>query len=164
MNEKKPVFVTKPFLPPFDEFVEGLKDIWDSKILTNMGPIHKKLNENLKEYLKVDGLELIVNGHMALEIGIKALELQGEVITTPFSFASTTHAIVRNGLTPVFCDINPQNYNIDPYLIESLITENTCAIMPVHVYGTPCDIEAIDNIARKYDLKVFSWIDFIVFQ
>ena len=154
MGEKKPIFVTKPYLPPFDEFVEGLKEIWGTSILTNMGPFHKRLSESLQKYLKVDEIALIVNGHLALEIGIKALGLQGEVITTPFTFASTTHALVRNGLTPVFCDIHIQNYNMDTPFIESLISEKTCAILPVHVYGTPCDVDAIEKIAKKYNLKV----------
>lgn len=151
----KPVYVTKPYLPPFDEFVEGLKEIWDSNILTNMGPIHNRLASKLQEYLKVNQIALILNGHLALEIGIQTLGLKGEVITTPFTFASTTHALVRNGIKPVFCDINPEDYNIDCSKIESLISEKTTAIMPVHVYGTPCDVDTLDKIAKKYNLQVF---------
>ncbi len=154
MTRKDPIYVTKPFLPPFDDFVEGIRKIWDSQILSNHGPIFKELQRCLTDYLKVDQVSLFVNGHQALEIGLTALELTGEVITTPFTFASTTHAIVRCGLTPVFCDIRMSDYNIDETLIESLITEKTSAILPVHVYGNPCNLEAISRIAEKYHLRV----------
>lgn len=154
MTNKTPIYVTKPFLPPFDEFSESLKRIWDSKILTNYGPIYQELLEGLKQYLQVENLSLFVNGHQALENAISTLQLSGEVITTPFTFASTTHAIVRSGLEPVFCDIRKDNYNIDETKIEELITEKTTAIIPVHVYGTPCNVEVIDDIARRYGLKV----------
>lgn len=154
MRPNKPVYVTKAFLPPFEEFVEGLKPIWDSAILTNQGPVHNQLVEQLKKYLKVKGAVLFVNGHQALEIGLKSFNLKGEVITTPFTFASTTHAIVQSGLTPVFCDIRLSDYNINESLIESLITEKTSAILPVHVYGNPCNVEEINRIAQKYNLKV----------
>jgi dTDP-4-amino-4,6-dideoxygalactose transaminase len=149
-----PVYVTKAYLPPFDEFVEELKKIWDSHILTNNGPIHNELVEQLKNYLKVSQLALFSNGHQALEIALKALDLKGEIITTPFTFASTTHAIVRSGLTPVFADIRFSDYNLDENIIESLITEKTSAILPVHVYGNPCNIEAIARIAEKHNLKI----------
>lgn len=119
-----------------------------------MGPKHKQLQAELKDYLAVDKIDLLTNGHMALELSLQALNLKGEVITTPFTFASTTHAIVRNGLTPVFCDINPNDYTIDVNKIEALITEKTCAIMPVHVYGNICDVESIEKIAQKHNLKV----------
>lgn len=148
------ILVTRSSMPRLDEYIEEIKTIWDSHWLTNMGPKHKELQKKLLEYLTVDNLELLVNGHMALELTLQAVNLQGEVITTPFTFASTTHAIVRNGLTPVFCDIDPDTYTIDVSKIERLITDRTCAIMPVHVYGNICDIEEIDRIARKYDLKV----------
>ncbi|MDD5854180.1 MAG: DegT/DnrJ/EryC1/StrS family aminotransferase [Lachnospiraceae bacterium] len=148
------ILVTRSSMPRLDEYVDEIKTIWDSHWLTNMGPKHKELQKQLLEYLAVDNLELLVNGHMALELTLQAVNLQGEVITTPFTFASTTHAIVRNGLTPVFCDIDPDTYTIDVSKIERLITDRTCAIMPVHVYGNICDIEEIDRIARKYDLKV----------
>ena len=115
---EKPVLVTRSSLPPLEEYVEMLKPIWDSAWLTNMGAYHEEFKKRLKEYLKVPDLELFVNGHMALELTLQAMELQGEVITTPFTFASTTHAIVRNGLTPVFCDINENDYTIDADLIE----------------------------------------------
>ena len=141
-------------MPPFDEFVEGLNRIWNTKILTNNGPIHNELKEQLKKYLNVDNLELFVNGHQALEIALSALNLHGEVITTPFSFASTTHAIVRSGLTPIFADIHFSDYNLDETLIESLITMKTSAILPVHVYGNPCNVDAIARIAQKYNLKI----------
>lgn len=141
-------------MPDFDEYIEEIKDIWDSHWLTNTGPKHKALQAKLKDYLSVENIDLLTNGHMALELTIQAMNLTGEVITTPFTFASTTHAIVRNGLTPVFCDINEDDFTIDANKIESLITEKTSAIVPVHVYGNICDVEAIQKIAEKYNLKV----------
>lgn len=146
--------VTQSSMPNFQEYVEEIKDIFDSKWLTNMGPKHKILTEKLKEYLSVENISLFSNGHLALELVIQAFELKGEIITTPFTFASTTHAIARNGITPVFCDINDKDYTIDVNKIESLITEKTSAIIPVHVYGNICDVKKIDEIAKKYDLKV----------
>ena len=119
-----------------------------------MGQFHEELKQELKEYLQVSGLELFVNGHMALEMILQAMELKGEVITTPFSFASTTHAIVRNGLTPVFCDIREDNFTLDADKLEDLITEKTCAIVPTHVYGNICDVEKIQEIADRHGLKV----------
>lgn len=148
------ILVTRSSMPDFDEYIEEIKEIWDSHWLTNMGPKHKKLQADLKEYLGVENIDLFVNGHMSLELSLQALKMQGEVITTPFTFASTTHAIVRNGLEPVFCDINPDDYTIDVSKIESLITDRTCAIMPVHVYGNVCNVEEIQRIADKYGLKV----------
>lgn len=153
-QRENPILVTRSSLPPFEEFTEMLRPIWESRWLTNMGDYHKELEKQLKEYLGTDRLVLFVNGHMALEMAIQALELTGEVITTPFTFASTTHAIVRNGLTPVFCDINPEDYTMDPDKIEALITEKTSAILPVHVYGNICDVERIGAIAKKHNLKV----------
>lgn len=141
-------------MPPLEEYVGEIKEIWDSHILTNMGVKHNELEKRLKEYMGVRNVSLMVNGHLALELTIQAMNLSGEVITTPFTFASTTHAIVRNGLTPVFCDINPETYTIDADKIESLITDRTSAIIPVHVYGNICEVEKIDRLARKYDLKV----------
>lgn len=146
--------VTRSSLPPLEEYVEMLKPLWESAWLTNMGDYHEQFKERLKEYLQTPELELFVNGHMALELGLQALELKGEVITTPFSFASTTHAIVRNGLTPVFCDINPVDYTLDVEQLESRITRHTSAIVPVHVYGNLCDVERIEEIARRHHLKV----------
>lgn len=155
MEEKHtPILVTRSSMPPYEEFVEMIRPIWDSAWLTNMGDYHRRLEEELKKYMGTEHLVLFVNGHMALEMAIQALELTGEVITTPFTFASTTHAIVRNGLTPVFCDINPDNYTMDADKIESLITDKTSAIIPVHVYGNFCDVERIDAIAKKHHLKV----------
>ncbi len=148
------ILVTQSSMPPMEEYFDEIKDLWDSHWLTNMGAKHEKLTEQLIDYLQVDNLELLTNGHMALELSLQAMNLQGEVITTPFTFASTTHAIVRNGLQPVFCDINADDYTIDVSKIEALITDRTSAIVPVHVYGNICNIEEIESIAQKYGLKV----------
>ena len=153
-RHEEPVLVTRSTMPPLEEYVELLKPIWDSAWLTNMGAYHEAFKEQLKTRFKAENLELFVNGHMALELTLQALELSGEVITTPFSFASTTHAIVRNGLTPVFCDINDRDYTMDVDQIESRITERTSAIVPVHVYGNLCDVDGIQRLADKYGLKV----------
>lgn len=150
----KKILVTQSSMPDFEEYAEEIKEIWDSHWLTNMGPKHKDLQAQLHNYLGIDHVELFTNGHTAIEMTLQALKLEGEVITTPFTFASTTHAIVRNGLTPVFCDIDPKTYCMDPTKIEALITDKTCAILPVHVYGNICDVEEIQRIADKYDLKV----------
>ncbi len=141
-------------MPPYEEYIEEIKDIWESHWLTNMGPKHNQLESKLKEYLSVENISLFTNGHNALELCLQAMNLSGEVITTPFTFASTTHAIVRNGLTPVFCDINPIDYTMDVSKIEALITDKTTAIVPVHVYGHVCNVEEIERIAKKYGLKV----------
>lgn len=148
------ILVTKSSMPSKEEYFEEIDELWDTHFLTNMGTKHQQLEKQLKEYLQVPDIELFSNGHMALELAIQAFDLTGEVITTPFTFVSTTHAIVRNGLTPVFCDINPIDYTIDADKIEDLITEKTSAIVPVHVYGHVCDVEKIDKIAQKYHLKV----------
>ena len=148
------ILVTRSSMPEYEEYIEEIKDIWDSHWLTNMGAKHNELEKELEKYLKVDHVSLFSNGHMALELLIQALHLTGEVITTPFTFASTTHAIVRNGLTPVFCDVNPEDYTMDVSKIEALITDKTSAIIPVHVYGNLCDVEAIEAIAKKHHLKV----------
>lgn len=148
------ILVTRSSMPELEEFIEEIKSIWDSHWLTNMGPKHKELQSSLKAYLKVEDIDMFTNGHMALELALQAMNLDGEVITTPFTFASTTHAIVRNGLEPVFCDINPIDFTIDVTKIEELITDKTCAIMPVHVYGNVCNVEEIQRIADKYGLKV----------
>jgi dTDP-4-amino-4,6-dideoxygalactose transaminase len=150
----KIINVTQSSMPPIEEFKEMISDIWESKWLTNNGKFHEDLKLRLNDYLKVSHSELFSNGHLALEIAIKALDLKGEVITTPFTFASTTHAIVNNGLVPVFCDINENDFTIDVNKIEQLITEKTAAIIPVHVFGYPCNIEKIQEIADKYNLKV----------
>ena len=149
-----PTLVTRSSMPTLDEYVDEIRSIWDTHWLTNMGTKHNELTEKLREYLGVPQVSLTVNGHMALENAIRALKLTGEIITTPFTFASTTHAIVRSGLTPVFCDIDPEDYTIDVSKIEALITDRTSAIMPVHVYGNICDVAAIQAIAERHGLKV----------
>ena len=143
-------------MPSYEEYCEEIKELWDSRWLTNMGKKHKQLEADLKKYLDTPNITLYTNGHLALEGIINAFgfEKGSEVITTPFTFASTTHAIARNGLVPVFCDINNIDYTIDVSKIESLITDKTVAIVPVHVYGNMCDVEAIEKIADKHGLKV----------
>lgn len=152
----KQILVTRSSMPDFEEYCKEIKELWDSHFLTNMGVKHKQLEKELEKYLKVENITLFTNGHLALECAIAAFDFEkgSEVITTPFSFSSTTHAIVRNGLKPVFCDINLEDYTIDITKIESLITEKTCAILPVHVYGNICNVEKIEEIAQKYNLKV----------
>lgn len=151
---EKPIQVTKSFLPPIDEYIEKIQGIWNSSWVTNNGPLHNELEEKLRKYLKVGQATLFTNGHLALDVAIKSLKLTGEVITTPFTFASTTHAIVMNNLTPVFCDINMNDFTIDVDKIEDLITDKTSAIIPVHVFGNPCDVKKIEEIANKHNLKV----------
>lgn len=148
--------VTRSSMPSFEEFSEEIRDLWDSHWLTNMGAKHQQLQAQLEKYLDCPHVTLYTNGHLALENIIAAMELPagGEVITTPYTFISTTHAIVRNGLVPVFCDINDRDYNIDVEKLEALITPKTVAIVPVHVYGNLCDVQAIEAIAKKHDLKV----------
>lgn len=154
MDEK--VLVTKSAMPPYEEYAEAIKPLWDSHWLTNMGRYHRELEERLRKYLDVRELSLMVNGHMALELAIQTFSFPegAEVITTPFTFISTTHAIVRNRLKPVFCDVKLSDGTIDEDKIENLITEHTVAIVPVHVYGNVCNIEKIQEIADKYNLKV----------
>lgn len=151
---KEKIFVTKSILPPLEDYMAEIKDLWDSHMLTNMGPKHEKLQEKLKDYLNVSQLELFVNGHNAIEFALQSLEKKGEVITTAFTFISTTHAIVRSGCTPVFCDIHPETLTMDVNLIESLITEKTVAILPVHVYGMACDVYALEKLGEKYQLPI----------
>lgn len=151
---ERAVWVTRSSMPPFEEYCEEIKDLWDSRWLTNMGGKHQRLQAELARYLDVGHLDLLVNGHMAIELSLQALGLQGEVITTPFTFVSTTQAIIRNGLKPVFCDIDPVTFTIDPSKMEGLITDRTSAIVPVHVYGNVCDVEAIEEIANEHHLKV----------
>lgn len=150
------IYVTKSMLPSYEEYTEKIKSLWDSHILTNMGAFHQELENKLKEYLSVPEISLMVNGHMALEMAIQSFDfpIGGEVITTPFTFISTTHAIVRNGLVPIFCDVKMENGTIDETKIEALISERTVAILPVHVYGNICNVEEIKKIADKYNLKV----------
>ena len=154
MSQK--ILVTQSSMPTIEEYIEEIKSIFESKWLTNMGEKHKELEKNLKEYLGVKNISLYTNGHMALYIAIKSFDFPegSEIITTPYSFSSTTHAIVQNNLKPVFCDINEKDYTIDVSKIESLITDKTVAILPVHVYGHVCDVEKIDEIAKKHNLKV----------
>lgn len=154
MKKDKPILVTEPLLPNYNFFCKRLKKIWDKKWLTNNGEFHQEFEKKLLDILNVNNVSLFCNGHMALSTALKALDLEGEVITTPYTFASTTHAIVENGLTPVFCDIDPETFVIDADKIEELITDKTCAILPVHVYGNICDVKKIDSIAKKYNLKV----------
>ena len=153
---KEQILVTKSSMPSFEEYMNEIKEIWDTHWMTNMGIKHVELQKKLEKFLNIDNVTLYTNGHLALENAIAAFNLPkgGEVITTPFTFASTTHAIVRNGLVPIFCDINDKNYTIDVDKIEKLINDKTVAIVPVHVYGNLCDVERIDKIAKKYGLKV----------
>lgn len=146
--------VTKPFLPPSEEFIDYIRDIWSRNWLTNNGPLVVELEKKLKEYLGVPNILYVSNGTIALQIAIKALGLKGEIITTPFSYVATTSSIVWEGCTPVFVDICEKSLNINPDLIEEAITEKTSAILATHVYGNPCDIDAIDRIAKKHKLKV----------
>lgn len=151
---KEPIFVTRPLLPDIEKINSRMREIWKSKWITNNGNMHQELEKQLRSYLQVDNLSLFNNGTSALLLGIKALGLKGEVITTPFTFPATLQALDWNGLTPVFCDIDPQSLNIDADKIESLITEETCAILGVHVFGNPCEVEKIQLIAERYNLKV----------
>ena len=149
------ILVTRSSMPPMEEYIKEISDLWDTHWLTNMGVKHKTLQKELREYMSVPNVELLTNGHMALELSLQAIGLtEGEVITTPFTFASTTHAIVRNNLEPIFCDINSDDYTIDTEKIEKLITDRTVAILPVHVYGNICNVEEIERIAKRYGLKV----------
>ena len=153
METHSSIYVTSPGLPPLDEFVQEISSIWASGILTHHGPKSQELERNLELYLKVDHAPLFANGHLALQVALRALGLtSGEVITTPFTFASTTMAIVECGLTPVFCDIDPVDFTIDESKVEALITPQTKAIVPVHVYGVPCHVEALENIAHRHGL------------
>lgn len=151
---EEPIYVTRPLLPDLQKVNNKIKDIWDSKWLTNNGTQHKELEKELKKYLNVDNISLFSNGTLALLLGLKSLDLKGEVITTPFTFPATVQALDWNDLTPVFCDIDPLTLNIDANKIEALITENTTAILGVHVFGNPCDVNKIQEIAEKYNLKV----------
>jgi len=149
------VTVTKPSLPPLDEYVELLRDIWDRQWLTNKGHYHDELERALAQYLGVPYVSLFCNGMIALQVGLQSLKITGEVITTPYSFVATTHAIYWNHCTPVFCDIDPVTCNLDPSKVESLITPRTTAILAVHVYGAPCEVDGLQRIADTYGLKLF---------
>lgn len=150
----KPVFVTQPYLPPLEEFIPYLQQIWGSKILTNGGPMHQQLEQALCDYLGVEHIALFNNGTIALLTALQALRVTGEVITTPYSFVATAHSLLWNGIKPVFVDIDPHTLNLDPAKIEAAITPQTTAIMPVHCYGNPCDVEAIQRIGDNYNLRV----------
>lgn len=146
--------VTRSSMPAYEEYCEEIKSLWESRWLTNNGEKHQRLEKELTNYLGCNAISLATNGHLALELALKALDLEGDVITTPFTFASTTQAIVRCGLRPVFCDVDPVTLTLDPAKIEALITERTAAIVPVHVYGNICNVDAIEKIAEKYGIKV----------
>lgn len=148
------IFVTQPFLPPLEEFIPYLEKIWDRKVLTNNGPFHQELERELARYLGVEHISLFNNCTIALVTALQALDVTGEVITTPYSFVATSHALLWNNIEPVFVDIDPVSLNIDPALIEAAITPRTRAILAVHCYGVPCDVEAIEAIARRHNLKV----------
>ncbi|WP_022949006.1 DegT/DnrJ/EryC1/StrS family aminotransferase [Methylohalobius crimeensis] len=150
----EPVHVKRPAMPPLEEFISCLEAIWDSRVLTNCGPFHEQFERELAEFLGVEHLALFCNGTIGLVTALQALRVAGEVITTPYSFVATTHALLWNGLTPVFVDIDPVTFSIDPKKIEEAITPRTTSILPVHTYGIPCDFEAIQRIADIYGLKV----------
>lgn len=154
MSSSNTIYVSQPSLPPLDEFVPYLREIWANKVLTNGGPFHQKLERALCDYLGVKHLSLFTNGTIALVTALQALKITGEVITTPYSFVATAHSLLWNGITPVFVDIDPETFNMDPRRIEAAITPATTAIMPVHVYGRPCNTEAIKAIADRHGLKV----------
>lgn len=153
-KQDKSIFITQPAMPPLEEFTGMLKQIWDNKILTNGGPFHVRFEQEIADYLGVKYISLFSNGTLALITALQALKVSGEVITTPFSFVATTHAIWWNGIRPVFADIEPERCNMDPERIEAAITPQTTAIMPVHVYGNPCDVDKIQQVADAYGLKV----------
>jgi dTDP-4-amino-4,6-dideoxygalactose transaminase len=150
----EPIYVTKPFLPSLDEFVPYLEQIWSSGILTNGGPLHQKLEQALCEFLGVEHIALFANGTIALITALQALRVTGEVITTPYSFVATAHSLLWNGIKPVFADIDEKTLNLDPSKVEAAITPQTTAIMPVHCYGNPCDVTAMQRIAENYNLKI----------
>jgi dTDP-4-amino-4,6-dideoxygalactose transaminase len=152
--DNNPIYVTQPSLAPLEEYTELLKEVWESGILTHNGPLVQKLEKELCSKLNVKHFTTVTNGTIAIQMAIKALELKGEIITTPFSWIATISAIKWEGCTPVFCDIDSETLNIDSSRIEALITDKTVAIIPVHVFGNPCDVETIETIAKKYNLKV----------
>ena len=154
MEKNRPIYVTQPYLPPLEEFTPYLEQIWNNKILTNGGPFHQELEQALCEYLGVKHVALFSNGTLALITALQALRITGEVITTPYSFVATAHSLLWHGNKPVFVDVEPQTLNIDPAKIEAAITPQTTAIMPVHCYGNPCDVDAIQKIADNYNLRV----------
>ncbi len=154
MNPNKPTYVTQPYLPPLEEFLPYLREIWDSKWLTNGGPFHQRLELELAEVLGVEHLALFTNGTLALVTALQALRVSGEVITTPFSFVATAHSLLWNGIKPIFADIDPHTLTLNVDHVESLITPQTTAILPVHVYGIPCEVERLQKLADTYGLKI----------
>lgn len=151
---EKKIYVTQPFLPPLEEYITHLRQIWENKILTNGGPFHQQFEKSLCRYLGVDHLALVTNATIGLVTALQALRITGEVITTPYSFVATGHALLWNGITPVFADVHPETLNLDPAKIEAAITPRTTAILAVHCYGNPCDVNAIQEIANRYNLRV----------
>lgn len=153
-ERKNPIYVTRPALPPLEEFIESLKQIWGNRILTNNGPFHQQFEKELADYLGVKYISVFANGTLALMTALQTLRITGEVITTPFSFVATTHALWWNNIKPVFVDIEPKNFTLNPEKVESAITAQTTAILPVHVYGYPCQIDHLQKIANTHNLKL----------
>ncbi len=151
---EKPIFVTKPFMPPYEEFCEGLREIWDNQWLTNNGPVLRRYHKELKKYCATDNICLFANGTLALQIALQGMGISGEVITTPFTFVATTHALYWNKIRPVFCDIEPDTFTLDPDKVEELITPWTTAILAVHVFGRPCKLDALADIAQRHNLML----------
>ena len=151
---KEPIYVTRPFMPPFEEYVKGLKEIWDNQWLTNNGPIIQRFTRELYNYFETDNICLFTNGTLALQLGLQGMGIAGEVITTPFTFVATTHALFWNNIRPVFVDIDPDHYTLDPEKVEAAITSTTTAILAVHVFGHPCNLDALADIARRHNLKL----------
>jgi len=151
---EKPIFVTQPVLPAIDDFIVYLKKIWENKVLTNNGPFHIEFEKALAEYLGVKYISVFANGTVALMTALQVLKIDGEVITTPFSFVATAHSLWWNKIDPVFADIEPNYFNLDPDKVEAAITPKTTAIIPVHVYGNPCDVIRFEQIAKTYGLKI----------
>jgi dTDP-4-amino-4,6-dideoxygalactose transaminase len=151
---KEPIYVTRPFMPPLDEYCQGLEEIWRNKWLTNNGPVLQRYTKKMKNFLDVENTVMFNNGTLALQIGLQGLGISGEVITTPFTFVATTHALHWNKIRPVFCDIEPDHYTLDPEKVEAAITPWTTAILAVHVFGYPCNLDALADIARRHNLKL----------
>lgn len=154
LKNSEPIFVTRPFLPPLEEFVPYLQSIWESKILTNGGPFHQQLESALCEYLGVKHISLFTNGTVALVTALQALDIRGSVITSPYTFVATTHSLLWNSIRPIFVDVDPISLNLDPSKIEAAIQDDTTAILPVHCYGHPCDVNSIRSVAEKHNLKI----------
>ena len=151
---KEPIYVTRPFMPPFDEYVQGLKEIWNNRWLTNNGPVVQRFARELSNYFEIGNICLFTNGTLALQLGLQGMGIVGEVITTPFTFVATTHTLFWNNIRPVFVDIEPDYYNLDPKQVEAAITPSTTAILAVHVFGHPCNLDALADIAKRHNLKL----------